>query len=221
MQRQIVLDTETTGLNTHEDRIVEFGAVELVDYRPTGNTYHAFFNPEREMPEDAAAVHGLTTAFLSGQPVFAQGVEEILTFIGQSPLVMHNADFDMGFLNAELRRCGLEELPMARAIDTLAIARRKFPGGRASLDALLDRFGIDRSERDAHHGAMLDAHLLCRVYQELVERQAALHFEEGKTGHGRIAAPARNYRPFVLRATAHERDIDQSLRESLKKPAAP
>lgn len=165
--REIVLDTETTGVNPLQgDRIVEIGCVELLNHLPTGQTYHVYINPERDVPDEAARVHGLTTEFLLDKPVFSNVVDTFLDFIGDAPLVIHNAPFDMGFLNMELTRHGFKNLPMARAIDTLPMARRKFPGAPASLDALCKRFGVDNSARD-YHGALLDAQLLAEVYLEL------------------------------------------------------
>jgi len=165
--REIVLDTETTGLNPLQgDRIVEIGAVELFNHVATGNVFHAYYNPERDMPDEAAVVHGLTNAFLADKPVFAESVDAFLAFIGDAPLVIHNAPFDMGFLNAELARCGFPVLAFARAVDTLAMARQMFPGAPASLDALCKRFDVDASGRE-FHGALLDARLLAEVYLEL------------------------------------------------------
>jgi len=166
--RQIVLDTETTGLNPKGgDRIVELGCIELVNLLPTGRRFHAYFNPERNVPEEVVRVHGLTEEFLSTHPLFAKRVDEFLDFIGDAPLVIHNAAFDMGFLNAELTRAGKTPLEMTRAIDTLTLARNKFPGSPASLDALCKRFGIDLSGREKH-GALLDSALLAEVYLELI-----------------------------------------------------
>ena len=166
--REIVLDTETTGLDPETgDRIVEIGAVELFNHLPTGNTYHQYINPRRSMPREAYQVHGLSEEFLSDKPVFEAIASEFLAFIGDAKLVIHNASFDMKFLNAELDRAGLEPLPMSRAIDTLEIARRKFPGAPASLDALCRRFSIDNSARELH-GALLDSEILARVYLELI-----------------------------------------------------
>jgi len=165
--REIVLDTETTGLDPlRGDRIVEIGCVEVENYISTGKTFHVYLNPERDMPSEAAMVHGLTDAFLADKPLFAERVDDFLTFIGSSSLVIHNASFDMGFVNAELARCGYSRLPMERAIDTVAMARRLFPGAPASLDALCKRFNVDASGRKLH-GALLDAHLLSEVYLEL------------------------------------------------------
>ena len=165
--REIILDTETTGLSPRDGhRIVEIGCVEIMHYVPTGKTYHCYLNPERDMPPEAAAVHGLTADFLADKPAFATIVDDFLQFIGDDPLVIHNAAFDMGFLNAELERAGFLALPAKRATDTVEMARRKFPGLRNSLDALCERFGIDKSARQLH-GALLDAQLLAEVYLEL------------------------------------------------------
>ncbi len=165
--REIVFDTETTGLNpVGGDRMVEIGCVEIYNRMETGRTYHAYFNPDRVMPSDAEFIHGLTNIFLSDKPRFSETVEELLEFIGDSPLVAHNAGFDFGFLNFELELCGRPPLCMSRMVDTLALARSKHPGAKHSLDALCMRFGIDRSHR-VKHGALLDAQLLAQVYVEL------------------------------------------------------
>ena len=165
--REIVLDTETTGLDPAEGhRIVEIGAVELMNHVATGATFHRYINPERPMPPEAEAVHGLGDAFLADKPVFAAVVSDFVAFIADAPLVIHNAAFDMRFLNAELERCGLPHLPAARAVDTVAMARRRFPGSPANLDALCRRFSIDLSAREKH-GALLDSELLAEVYLEL------------------------------------------------------
>lgn len=166
--REIVLDTETTGFDPQGgDRIVEIGAVELENHMPTGRTYHQYINPERAMPEDAFAVHGLGDAFLADKPVFAAIADEFLSFVEDAHLVIHNAAFDMKFLNAELGWVKRPLIPWERAIDTLDMARRKFPGSPASLDALCRRFGIDNSSRTLH-GALLDSEILAEVYLELI-----------------------------------------------------
>lgn len=166
--REIVLDTETTGFEPDEgDRIVEIGAVELHNHMPTGRTYHQYINPQRTMPQGAFEVHGLGDDFLRDKPVFAAIAQAFIDFIGDAKLVIHNAGFDMKFINAELGRIGRPALPMDRAIDTLAIARRRFPGSPASLDALCRRFGIDNSSRTLH-GALLDSEILAEVYLELI-----------------------------------------------------
>ncbi|MGR3707898.1 MAG: DNA polymerase III subunit epsilon [Alterinioella nitratireducens] len=166
--RQIVLDTETTGFEPAEgDRIVEIGGVELLNHMPTGRVYHQYINPERAMPESAFAVHGLGDEFLRDKPVFRAIAQEFLDFVGDAQLVIHNAVFDMKFLNAELEWAKLRKLPDTQALDTLAIARKKFPGSPASLDALCRRFGIDNSAREKH-GALLDSEILAEVYLELI-----------------------------------------------------
>ena len=165
--REIVFDTETTGLNpAGGDRLVEIGCVEMFNRVETGRHFHAYFNPERDMPFEAQEIHGLTNLFLSDKPRFAEGVEALLDFIEDSPLVAHNAGFDFGFLNFELERCGRPAVGLHRMIDTLTLARSKHPGAKHSLDALCMRFGIDRSHR-VKHGALLDAQLLAQVYVEL------------------------------------------------------
>jgi DNA polymerase-3 subunit epsilon len=165
--REIVFDTETTGLNpAGGDRMVEIGCIEIFNRVETGRHFHAYFNPERDMPFEAEAVHGLSAIFLSDKPFFSEKVEELLDFIEDSPLVAHNAGFDFGFLNHELERCGKPSVCMSRMVDTLTLARSKHPGAKHSLDALCMRFGIDRSQR-IKHGALLDAQLLAQVYVEL------------------------------------------------------
>ncbi|MCZ8078152.1 MAG: DNA polymerase III subunit epsilon [Rhodobacteraceae bacterium] len=166
--REIVLDTETTGFEpTEGHRIVEIGAVELFNHLPTGRTYHQYINPERGMPKEAFEVHGLGDDFLRDKPVFKAVGQAFLDFIGDAKLVIHNAAFDMKFLNAELEWAGLPGLPNDRAVDTLMIARKRFPGSPASLDALCRRFGVDNSAREKH-GALLDSEILAEVYLELV-----------------------------------------------------
>ena len=166
--REVVLDTETTGFDPETgDRIVEIGAVELLGHVPTGRTYHQYINPERSMPDDAFQVHGLGDDFLKDKPKFAEIGRAFLDFIGDAKLVIHNAAFDIKFLNAELKWMNLPQIPWEQAIDTLAIARRRFPGSPASLDALCRRFGIDNSSRTLH-GALLDSEILAEVYLELI-----------------------------------------------------
>lgn len=166
--REIVLDTETTGFDPESgDRIVEIGAVELMGHMATGNTYHQYINPERTMPEGAFEVHGLGDDFLRDKPKFAQIGKAFVDFIGDSKLIIHNAAFDIKFLNAELKWMNLPLIPWEQAIDTLAIARKRFPGSPASLDALCRRFGIDNSSRTLH-GALLDSEILAEVYLELI-----------------------------------------------------
>ncbi|SDE37707.1 DNA polymerase III subunit epsilon [Rhodospira trueperi] len=168
MTREVVLDTETTGFKHADgDRVVEIGALELVNHLPTGNTFHVYLNPERDMPAEAARVHGLTEEFLADKPLFAEVAEDMLAFFADSPLVIHNASFDMGFLNAELARIGRDPLLMDRAIDTVQMARRKYPGAPASLDALCRRFGVENAHRTLH-GALLDSEILAEVYLHLI-----------------------------------------------------
>ena len=196
--REIILDTETTGLDhSSGDRIVEIACVELFNRFPTNRSFHAYINPERPMAPDAEKVHGLTDLFLADKPRFAEHVEAFLNFVGDATLVIHNASFDVGFLNAELARTGREPLRFERVVDTLALARRKHPGAPNSLDALCARYGIDNSNR-VKHGALLDAELLAEVYIELTEgRQSGLDFEVAGAVDGRSldvvyrAAPQR------------------------------
>ena len=176
--REIVLDTETTGLDPASgDRIVEIGCLELVNRLPTGQTYHVYINPERDMPREAEAVHGLSAKFLSDKPLFAEIADEFAAFVMGAALIIHNASFDMKFLNAELAKLGRDDLRDNQIIDTLAMARKKFPGAPASLDALCRRFGVDNSNRDLH-GALIDSELLAGVYLELSGgRQPGLVFQ--------------------------------------------
>ena len=194
--REIVLDTETTGFEPNEgDRIVEIGAVELFNHLPTGRTYHQYINPKRNMPEAAFNVHGLSEEFLSDKPVFKDIVQKFIDFIKNSKLVIHNASFDMKFLNAELGWVNRPALPMHQAIDTLAIARRKFPGSPASLDALCRRFGIDNSSRTLH-GALLDSEILAEVYLELVGgRQPDLVLSGPEVKTTKNGAPSADWCP--------------------------
>lgn len=167
MMREIVFDTETTGLDPRTgDRLVEIGCIEMINRVPSGQVFHAYFCPERSMPAEAEAVHGLSETFLADKPKFAERVAELLEFIGDAPLVAHNAGFDFNFLNHELERCGLVPVCRTRMVDTVAIAKRRHPGAKLSLDALCTRYGIDRSHR-TKHGALLDAELLAQLYVEL------------------------------------------------------
>jgi DNA polymerase-3 subunit epsilon len=192
--REIVLDTETTGLDPEDGhRIVEIGAVELFNHLPTGRVYHQYINPERPMPPEAQEVHGLDDRFLADKPVFAAIVDAFLDFVAEARLVIHNAAFDMRFLNAELRRCARPLLPGERALDTLTIARARFPGAPASLDALCRRFGVDNSAREKH-GALLDCELLAEVYLELVGGRQPDFGLGGGTGGG-VAAARTDWRP--------------------------
>ena len=165
--REIIFDTETTGFDPKTgDRLVEIGCIELIDRRESGLTFHAYFNPERDMPAAAEAVHGLSIQFLSDKPLFATRVDELMEFLGDAPLIAHNAAFDFGFVNAELARAGRPALDMARMCCTVQMARKLHPGAKHSLDALCTRYGIDRSHR-VKHGALLDAELLAQLYIEL------------------------------------------------------
>ena len=195
--REIILDTETTGLSPQDGhRLVEIGAVELFNHLPTGKTFQIYLNPERDMPSEAEAVHGLSSAFLKDKPIFKTKAGEFIEFIEQSVLIIHNASFDMGFINAELKNAGLEMIGNDRVIDTLQMARRKHPMGPNSLDALCRRYGIDNTKR-TKHGALMDAELLAEVYLELIGgRQTAMSLQTeakpkiqlaiNKTNHNKV-----------------------------------
>lgn len=197
--REIVLDTETTGFEPSEGhRIVEIGAVELENHLPTGRTYHQYINPERSMPKEAFEVHGLGDDFLKDKPVFRAIGQAFLEFIGDARLVIHNASFDMKFLNAELQWANLPTLPMNRAVDTLMIARQRFPGAPASLDALCRRFGVDNSAREKH-GALLDSEILAEVYLELVggrQPDFGLSVTSRQTDRQSAATTGSDWRPY-------------------------
>jgi len=210
--REIVLDTETTGLSPKEGhRIVEIGAVELMNHMPTGKTYHQYINPQRDMPAEAFAVHGLGEDFLRDKPVFSHIAEAFIDFAGDARLVIHNASFDMAFINAELGWIQRPIIPLDRAIDTLEIARRKFPGSPASLDALCRRFGIDNSSRTLH-GALLDSEILAEVYLELIggrQPDFGLAPVQGRSGRGASGAetdwrPGPRPQPMPPRLSAEE-----------------
>ena len=192
--REVVLDTETTGLDPRSGhRIVEIGCVELINHMATGKNFHKYLNPERDIPEQASVIHGLTEEFLSSQPVFADIAEEFEAFIGDSTLVIHNAEFDLGFINAEREKISQPPIAPDRAIDTVSLARRKFPGAKANLDALCRRFKIDNSDRSLH-GALKDARLLAEVYLELIggrQQNLGLSAEERKI----VEAAEKNRRP--------------------------
>lgn len=220
--REIVLDTETTGFEPSEGhRIVEIGAVELFNHLPTGRTYHQYINPKRAMPTAAFEVHGLGDDFLRDKPEFATIATAFLDFIADAPLVIHNASFDMKFLNHELKTAGFTPLPNGRAIDTLMIARNKFPGSPASLDALCRRFGVDNSAREKH-GALLDSEILAEVYLELIGgrqpdfalntevRQADLSDPTDMTWR-----PTPRPNPLPSRVTDAESDAHQALVQKL------
>ncbi len=223
--REIVLDTETTGLDPKQGhRIIEIGCIELVNYVPSGREFHQFINPERDVPEDAQQVHGITNAFLADKPVFSEVADSFLEFISDSTLIIHNASFDMGFINHELVQLPRDPIPFDRVVDTLALARRKHPAGPNSLDALCKRYRIDLSER-TKHGALLDSELLARVYMELIGgTQAALGLEEALT-RGPAFQTGGNIRvrprPTALppRLTADEQDAHRAFIEDLGAPA--
>ena len=203
MVREIVLDTETTGMDPSKgDKIVEIGCVELMNHIPTGRTLQLYINPEREVPAEAIAVHGITNEFLKDKPIFSQVYSDLLEFIEGAKLVIHNAEFDMKFLNSELANVGHKAIGWGNIIDTLAIARKKYPGSPANLDALCRRFGIDNTER-TYHGALLDSELLSEVYLELLggrQHGLGLAAETGGTGSSaksKVERPKREPRTFA------------------------
>ena len=222
--REIIFDTETTGLDPKSgDRLVEIGCVEMVNRVETGRNFHAYFNPERSMPPEAERVHGLSEAFLADKPKFAARADELLDFIGDSPLVAHNAGFDFGFLNMELAACGRAPVSLDRMVDTVAIARVRHPGAKNSLDALCSRYGIDRSHR-TKHGALLDAELLAQVYVELMGgRQIGLELAAERSETVIVAQavirrerPLREARPHA--ASAAELAAHSEFLKTLKAP---
>jgi DNA polymerase-3 subunit epsilon len=221
--REIVLDTETTGMDPASgDRIVEIGCVELMNHVATGRTLHLYLNPERDVPAEAVAVHGLTYDFLKKHPTFAEVVDKFVDFIADDICVAHNADFDMKFLNAELKALGFPAIPPRRVVDTVAIARRKFPGSPASLDALCRRFNVDLSERTLH-GALLDSQLLAEVYLELLGgRQHGLTLEPALKNQAQLEVQVAESRlPRPLRkfpASESERAAHAAMLEKLKNP---
>lgn len=215
--REIAFDTETTGLDPKKgDRLVEIGGVELVNHVPTGRTFHVYINPERDMPVEAFNVHGLSAEFLADKPKFAEIADDFLAFVGDAVLVIHNAAFDMGFINMELGRLGRPAVPQAQVLDTLIVARRKHPGGAASLDALCARYGIDNSRR-TKHGALLDAELLAEVYIELIGgKQAglALSVEENDVSGVGLNGVTLSRGPATLRQIALPPRISAEEREA-------
>jgi DNA polymerase-3 subunit epsilon len=226
--REIVLDTETTGMDPYTgDKLVEIGCVELLNHVPTGKTYHQYINPERDVPAEAVAVHGLTREKLKDEPVFAQIYTDFIEFIGDARLVIHNAEFDMKFINAELQAVGHAAIPYTRVTDTLAVARRKYPGSPASLDALCRRFGIDNSAR-TYHGALLDSELLAEVYLELLggrqhglglaaENSAVVQNEDGEVSL--LAGRDRKYRePRPHAANDEEIAAHEAMLDKMKEP---
>ncbi len=224
--REIVLDTETTGMDpVRGDRIVEIGCVELVGHVPTGRTLHLYINPERDVPAEAAAVHGLTTEFLADKPTMAEVIDQYIDFVKDDMLVIHNAEFDVKFLNAELKKLGFPSINTRRVTDTLLMARQKFPGSPASLDALCRRFNIDLSARTLH-GALLDSQLLAEVYLELMGgRQAGLTFageaatrmvDIGGVSAVPVSGNVRPARPH--KANAAELEAHAAMVAKLKEP---
>jgi DNA polymerase III subunit epsilon len=207
--REIVLDTETTGLDPlRGDRLVEIGCVEIFNRMPTGQTFHRYFNPERDMPAEAFAVHGLSSEFLADKPFFADEVDAFLEFIGDAPLVIHNASFDVGFINAELDRVKRRLIPREQLVDTLLLARRKHPGVSNRLDDLCSRYAIDNSRR-TKHGALLDAELLAEVYVDLIgarQSQLILASESQEIRVGILGEAPRRQRPVPLATRVMEAD---------------
>lgn len=216
--REIVLDTETTGLDPFQGhRVVEIGCVEIVNCIPTGQIFHVHLNPERNMPAEAEAIHGLSAIFLSDKPKFEEIADRLVEFLGEARIVIHNAGFDLGFLNAELDRLKRPPLARERIVDTLALARRRHPGGPNRLDDLCVRYGIDNSHR-TKHGALLDAELLADVYAELIGgRQARLGLDR-QSGYSRSAQNASVYRrptPLPPHITAEEQEAHRAMIEKL------
>lgn len=214
--REIVLDTETTGLDPlRGDRLVEIGCVEIFNRMPTGQSYHVYINPERDMPAEAFAVHGLSSEFLATKPLFHEVADEFLAFIGDAPLVIHNASFDIGFINAELDRIKRAAIPRERLVDTLLLARRKHPGVSNRLDDLCSRYAIDNSHR-TKHGALLDAELLAEVYVDLVgARQSQLllasEAEEIRIGSASDAPRRQRLVPLAPRISESEREAHRAF----------
>lgn len=226
MIREIVLDTETTGMDPLTgDRIVEIGAVELANHLPTGRTLQLYINPERDVPAEATAVHGITNEFLKDKPVFSQVYTEFIDFIGNdSTLVIHNAEFDMKFINWELQNVGHTAIPWSRVVDTLAVARKKFPGSPASLDALCRRFGIDNTAR-TFHGALLDSELLAEVYLELLggrQHGLGLNTDAPKASEKNLYVTEKKNRVFreprIFSPSAQELAAHEDLLGKMKEP---
>lgn len=217
--REIVLDTETTGRDPLlGDRIVEIGALELVNQLPTGRHFHVYLDPERDVPEEVVRIHGLTRERLTGEPKFREIADDFLAFLGEARLVIHNASFDLGFLNAELAAAGRPRIAASQALDTLEIARRRFPGAQASLDALCRRFDVDNSARTLH-GALLDCELLAEVYLHLEggrQRGLGLDTAEGEDEGARIERPYREPRPHGPTPEEAERHV--AMLERLTQP---
>jgi DNA polymerase-3 subunit epsilon len=221
--REIVFDTETTGLDPIQgDRMVEIGCIELINRYPSGKTFHCYFNPERDMPEPAFKVHGLSVEFLKDKPLFLHKVEELIEFLGDAPLIAHNAMFDLGFLNAELERTKRAIVARERLVDTLMLARRKHPGGSNRLDDLCTRYKIDNSKR-VKHGALLDAELLAEIYIELIgARQSSLGLAASDLipGEVRVVAIVRTRsQPLTPRVSADDQAAHQAFVATLGEAA--
>lgn len=214
--REIVLDTETTGLDPlRGDRLVELGCIELINRMPTGQTFHRYMNPEREMAAEAFAVHGLSTEFLADKPFFHEVVDDFLAFIGDAPLVIHNASFDISFINAELDRIKRQPIPRERLVDTLLLARRKHPGVSNRLDDLCSRYAIDNSRR-TKHGALLDAELLAEVYVDLIGARQSQLILASETNEIRISATGERLRrqrptPLPIRISDADREAHRAF----------
>ena len=218
--RQIVLDTETTGLRPSEGhRVIEIAAIEIVDYLPTGNTYQQYINPQRDVPESSFKVHGLSYEFLKDKPLFENVINKFLEFVGNDPIIAHNVDFDVGFLNYELNTCGKESLKNEK-IDTVSIAREKFPGQSVSLDALCKRFAIDNTQREKH-SATVDTELLARVYIELMDaRELSLDLNnsvEVKNSPVTFNTEKIKNRNLPSRLSEKEKELHQSFIQTLGK----
>lgn len=219
--REVVLDTETTGLDPFRGhRIIEIGCLELQNHLPTGNTFQRYINPQRDIPAESTAITGITYADVRDKPVIADVIDDFLAFIGDSPLIIHNAAFDMKFLNAELKTLSRQQLPMSRAIDTLRIARQKFPGSPASLDALCKRFGVDNTMRDKH-GALLDSYLLADVYLELIggrQQDLNLHNEKSDPLTALPSAAKITIEPRVFPINNEDADNHRAFLATIKNP---
>ena len=225
MAREIILDTETTGFDPKTgDRLVEIGCIEVVDFMPTGKSFHEYCDPLRDMPAEAQKVHGLSSEFLTGKPKFHEIADRFLEFVGDSPVIAHNAGFDRSFVNFELEKCGRPALPEPRWVDTLAMAKKRFPGMYNSLDALCKRFKISLDSRDKH-GALIDAHLLAEVYLELQGgKERALELTAVVTAEMTAQLQAGAYgerpRPLAARSTEAEREIHvEWIKSTLKDKA--
>lgn len=218
--REIVIDTETTGLNPFEgDKIVEIGCVEMINHVPTNKVFHKYINPQRDIPEEVIKIHGITEEFLKDKPTFAEIADEFLDFISSDNLVIHNAAFDMSFINSELVAINKKPIDMQRVIDSLAIARHKFPGDKASLDSLCKKFGIDNSHR-TKHGALLDAELLSEVYLELVGgREPSLVMSSFKKQNiEKNKTLEKNYKERYFKASEEELEKHRNFLNKLKNP---